>query len=106
MSGFLRASIALAALVAVIPMAEAQQSRRPDVRRMSCEQAKELVERTGGIVLTTGQHTYDRYVSDRRFCPSGLDIKDAWVNTGDGKSCRIGYTCVNEPRFPRFNRWD
>jgi len=96
-------ALAMAALVTGISVAEAQQVRRPDVRSMTCDQAKMLVEQEGGIVLTTGQHTYDRYVADQMYCPTGLDIKDAWVDTGDGQSCLIGYTCVAESRFERFD---
>jgi hypothetical protein len=99
--------VTVAAVLAAVPtVAQAQQVRRPDVRTMSCDDAKRLVNEEGGIVLTTGQHTYDRYVSDRMYCPTGLDIKDAWVDTGDGQSCRIGYTCVIEPRFPLFRAQD
>lgn len=89
-----------AAALSVMP---AQAQRRPDVRTMTCDQAKALVEQEGGIVLTTGQHTYDRYVSHSMYCPTGLHTKDAWVQTGDGQQCRIGYTCVTEPPFPRFD---
>jgi len=97
---FMLPALGCALAVAVLPNAAEAQSRRPDVRQMTCDQAKALVEQAGGIVLTTGQYTYDRYVSDKFYCPMGLDIKDAWVATSDTQSCRIGYTCVTEPRFP------
>jgi len=93
-------ALACASAMAVLPNVAEAQSRRPDVRQMTCDQAKTLVEQAGGIVLTTGRYTYDRYVSDKFYCPMGLDIKDAWVATSDTQSCRIGYTCVTEPRFP------
>lgn len=103
-SGFyMLAVFVVASMMAVHPTAVEAQSRRPDVRQMTCEQVRALVEQSGGIVLTTGQYTYDRYVSDRLYCPMGLDTKDAWVATQDNRSCRIGYTCVVEPRFPRLD---
>lgn len=74
------------------------QSRRPDVRKMTCEQVKELVKKTGAVVLTTGQYTYDRYVSNQFYCPSGMETKNAWVATSDTQKCLIGYTC--EIRIP------
>lgn len=95
-------AVALACVGATLfqPQEADAQGRRPDVRQMTCDQARDLVRQAGGIVLTTGQYTYDRYVSDRMYCPTGLDIKDAWVATSDTQSCRIGYRCVTEPRFP------
>lgn len=97
--------IVVCGIMAVLMTGAAEaQSRRSDVRQMSCDEARSLVEQAGGIVLTTGQHTYDRYVSARMYCPMGLDIKDAWVATRDSDACRIGYTCVTEPRFP-FPGW-
>lgn len=99
------AGLSLAAVTLFAPLQAAAQGRRPDVRHMTCEEAKALVQRAGAIVLTTGQYTYDRYVSGQQHCPMGLYTKDAWVSTRDGQSCRIGYTCVTEPpRFPLFRR--
>ena len=91
-------SVTVMVFGAIFPTA-ANAQRRPDVRNMTCDQAKTLVEQEGGIVLTTGQYTYDRYVSDQMYCPLGLDTKDAWVDTGDGQSCHIGYTCVAQERY-------
>jgi len=74
---------------------------RPDVRTMSCAQARGLVMQNGAVVLTTGRHTYDRYVAGQRFCYPPDVIQRAWVATGDVSRCNIGYTCEQRIR-PRF----
>lgn len=79
-----------------VPIAEA----RPDTTRMTCNQARNLVGSRGGIVLTTGRSTYDRFVVHRGFCPIGDYIKPAFVRTQDRRSCNIGYTCTMD------NPWD
>ncbi len=66
---------------------------RPDTRQMTCDQARSTVQRAGGIVLSTGTRTYDRYVSDLRYCERSERLKSRWVPTSDMRQCFIGYTC-------------
>jgi hypothetical protein len=47
----------------------------------------------GAVVLGTGTYTYDRYVSDRRFCEINETIFPAFVPTRDTPQCPIGYIC-------------
>lgn len=70
---------------------------RPQTPGMGCSQAKYLVASRGAIVLSTGQHTYDRYVSSQAFCLSGEFARPAWVPTADTPQCFVGYTCVATP---------
>lgn len=70
---------------------------RPLTLRMSCSQAKFLVASRGAIVLSTGQYTYDRYVSSQASCLSGQFTRPAWVPTADTPQCFVGYTCVDNP---------
>ena len=70
---------------------------RPLILRMSCSQAKFLVTSRGAIVLSTGQYTYDRYVSSQASCLSGQFTRPAWVPTADTPQCFVGYTCVDSP---------
>ena len=72
---------------------------RPDVRKLSCAQAQALVQRSGAVVVTTGQHTYERYVSDQRFCDIPFIIGRAWTATADTKQCQIGYICEQRDRL-------
>lgn len=89
--------LALAAVVAASGAATA----RPDVRNMTCQQARDLVVQSHSIVLTTGQHTYDKFVSGQRYCEHPLTAVPAYVTTKDVRQCMIGYTC--EDRDPIFD---
>ncbi len=86
------ATVVTAMLAAGATAAGAQG--RPDVRTMTCGQARALVQQQGSVVLSTGRYTYDRFVASRRLCPSGEVGEYAWVQTRDASSCRIGYICV------------
>ena len=78
-------------------VAPADAQRRPDTRAMTCGEAQNLVQQSGAIVLTTGRFTYDRFVADTRFRPSGQVAETAWVETRDAAECPIGNTCVMAP---------
>lgn len=67
---------------------------RPDVSRMTCEQAQALIQQSGARVVTTGRHTYSRYVTDGRYCDAGdRFLHPAYTPTTDDRACFIGYTC-------------
>lgn len=87
--------------VAATPML-AQAQGRPDVRAMTCGEARALVRQNGAVVLTTGRHTYDRYVTNRRYCPVGQVTERAYVQTRDAQSCFVGFTCEIDRRDERF----
>ena len=67
---------------------------RPNTINLTCSQAKSMVRSHRSILLSTGRHTYDRYVVNVAFCPSGDYAKSAYVKTRDRNSCYIGYTCT------------
>jgi hypothetical protein len=75
-------------------------AQRPDARAMSCDQARALVASRGAVVLTTGRHTYDRYVATAAYCGHFEILKRAYVTTGDGLRCRVGYVCALP--YPKF----
>ncbi len=66
---------------------------RPDVRTMTCAQAQALVQREHSIVLTTGAHTYDKFVSSDRYCELAYSGKRTWVATRDKQECLVGLVC-------------
>jgi len=74
---------------------------RPNTLTMSCAEATTLVNRAGAIVLSTGVHTYDRFVADNSFCIPGQDVRRAMAPTEDTRYCTIGYTCVERDRLYR-----
>jgi hypothetical protein len=93
------------AIVAGLAFSNAAHAR-PDTRAMSCEQAKSFVRQKGAVVMSTGQYTYERIVSNQSFC--GWD-EITWLKvapTKDDPKCRVGYYCrprINDgDRFRRF----
>ena len=79
---------AAAAMLAATSVAIA----RPDARTMSCEQARALLRQSGAVVLTTGQHTYDRYVSGYNYCSWPMAPTQTWISTADTNQCPV-YNC-------------
>jgi len=82
-------------LVAILILSStaAAFAQRPSTLSMSCQQAQAVVARAGGIVLTTGVHTYDRFVVSGRFCQPGEYTYPATAPTKDRRACQVGYTC-------------
>jgi hypothetical protein len=66
---------------------------RPSTLAMTCGQTRALIAQQGAIVLSTGLHTYDRYVRDQGFCPLGEITQPVWERTADAAQCPIGYRC-------------
>ncbi|SDR39005.1 hypothetical protein [Pseudovibrio sp. Tun.PSC04-5.I4] len=91
-------TIVASSLITLLWAASAQAQARPDTTKLTCELAKSLVNKTGGIVLNTGPRTYDRYVSDIRYCLHNEVLRRKWVPTLDEKSCQIGYSCSPRTR--------
>ncbi|WP_349359944.1 hypothetical protein [Stappia sp.] len=73
---------------------------RPDTRTMTCAQAQDLVQRSGAIVLSTGQYTYSRFVADRRYCAHYEILRPNYAPTRDTAQCPVAYRCerVVRPR--------
>ena len=90
-------------LSAATAVAISPASARPFTPGMSCGAAASIVAQNGAIVLSTSPTTYDRYVSDRRFCAYGEHIEPGYVATRDTPACLIGYTCVSR-EFDIFRR--
>ena len=74
-------------------------AQRPDARNMSCAETRALVQSRGAVVISTGQHTYDRFVASANFCIWGERLEPAWTGTGEGARCQIGFVC--RAPFPR-----
>lgn len=82
-------------LVALVPMLLSSVAIAAPTPSMTCGQARAIVANRGGVVLYTGQHTYDRYVADRSFCEPSQITKPAWVPTRDAAQCYVGGTCID-----------
>lgn len=89
------------ALVMAVALATTASAQRPDSRTMTCQQVGDLIASSGAVVLTTGQHTYDRYVANARYCSYPSTTRPDSINTRDGM-CTV-MRC-GEPLFDRFHR--
>ena len=83
-------------------------SARPDARKMTCEQARQMIRQNGAVVMTTGQYTYKRFVASIGYCDYWETTRSAWTATRDNPKCRIGYVCedrmMDDDGFRPF-RW-
>ena len=74
---------------------------RPMSSRMYCTDVQRLVARSGSVVLGFTTHTYDRVVSDQRFCLATEGLVQINVPTLDTPTCFAGYTCREGDTFRR-----
>ena len=95
-----RIEIVTAALIAAstlgLCVSQAAAQGRPPTLNMTGGQAQSLGRSTGAIVLSTGGHTYDRFVAGRRFCAPDEEQIPTWAPTRDAAQCLVGSRC--EPR--------
>ncbi|WP_269583932.1 hypothetical protein [Roseibium sp. Sym1] len=92
------AGVCLAVLCLEAAPAHAQ-SARPDTRKMTCEQAQDLVRKNGSLVMTTGPTTFDRFVADARYCmPQTRQVRAKFAPTSNNPDCAVGYRCYQNRR--------
>ncbi|MET0606350.1 MAG: hypothetical protein ABWZ80_07825 [Beijerinckiaceae bacterium] len=90
----------LVVAVALLSGAGAAEAQRLDSLRMYCSQARALVASRGAVILGSGPHVYDRFVSDSRFCLPGEVARASWAPTADTPYCPVGNLC----QTPDLNR--
>lgn len=93
--------IAVFTLFFAVGLNAANSQGRPDSRRMTCNQAYNLVQRHGAVVMSTGRYTFERVVADRRWCQFEEVTQRFLVPTRDDRRCRVGYKCVPGNLFDR-----
>jgi len=79
------------AVALVIP--SVATAARPNATAMTCAQAAATVAEAGAIVMSTGQHTYERFVASTQFCGRHQVTERAYAPTRDSPRCQVGYTC-------------
>lgn len=80
---------AMTAVLMAAGLASVSAQGRPDARAMSCEQVRALIESRGAVVMTTGRHTYDRFVAHGSYC-AHLDAPVATtIATRDTDRCWV-----------------
>lgn len=88
-----RTTVGAIAGLLVLALAAGEAIARPDTRTMTCAQAQTMVRQYNAIVLTTGQHTFNRFVSGQGFCESGQVTARGTAPTMDNKRCPVGNLC-------------
>lgn len=94
----MRALLLTAALLIAAP---AMAQHRVDARQLDCRSVQSLIVQRGAVVLTTGQHTYDRYVADGRFCFHPEVARLTTIPSADTRQCQVYYCGPN-----LFDHWD
>jgi hypothetical protein len=86
-------------LVAVLAVsfAAAAYAQRPSTLDMTCREARSIVARAGAIVLSTGRHTYDRFVASDSYCQPDEYAYATSAPTADARQCPLGYRCDSTP---------
>jgi hypothetical protein len=82
-------------LLFVLATASAAQEG-PASQSMPCKNVASLVAHSGAVVLRTGPHNYNLYVTTSDFCSNAQGIVPAFIPTRDSQACFIGYTCSNQ----------
>ncbi len=70
---------------------------RPSTLNMNCRQAQSLVAQSGAIVMSTGPHTYDRFVAYPGYCMAAEYAYVGTAPTRDSGACQVGYVCRHAP---------
>jgi len=83
---------------AVLALSSAAVEARPSLHTMSCAQAQAFVQSHGSVVANTGPMTYQKFVSQSRYCDRGQRAVSTYVKTRDNARCRIDYACKGFPR--------
>jgi hypothetical protein len=69
-----------------------------DTLRMTCAQARALVNSAPSVILSSGPARFDRYYSNGEACAlTGGRLDVAYAPTLDNRHCFIGYTCGFRP---------
>jgi hypothetical protein len=101
MTSLTRTSLTAAiATLAVLATASASFAR-PDARTMTCYQTQALIESQGAAVITTGQHTYERFVAHDGYCYHPEVRHITYIDTRDTDQCPV-YHC-ERPIRPFFD---
>jgi hypothetical protein len=70
---------------------------RPSTLAMSCHQAQRMVASRGAVVMSTGAHTFNRFVADPGYCETAEWAHSATAPTKDTPECPMGYICNTAP---------
>ncbi|QDG74549.1 hypothetical protein [Labrenzia sp. PHM005] len=96
------AASAMFGMTVIVSLPAEAQSRRANTTTMSCGQVQSFIAQRGAAVMSTGQHTFDRYVEHRGFCQHNEFAKVDYVPTKDVGRCAVRRCVSVTPK--RFTR--
>ncbi len=89
-----RGAAVAAATAFVLGLAAAPAAARPDTRTMTCQYAQAFVQQHRAVVMSTGPHTYERFVAQSvGYCGPQESTRLLTAPTLDSPNCRVGYIC-------------
>ncbi|MEM7695630.1 MAG: hypothetical protein AAF318_14340 [Pseudomonadota bacterium] len=93
------------ALTLAFCLVAATAAARPDVRTLNCGAVQAAIDRAGAIVMTTGRHTYQRFVARRGLCMADQRRVPARITARDG-ACTVNGVCAADlfDDLPGFGR--
>ena len=95
----------IAAAFLIMLLTDAASAQRPSTLNMTCAQARGFVASSGGVVMSTGQHTFQRFVASPGYCALGEHAETGWAPTLDARRCRVGYYCELGTPFQDDDEW-
>ena len=93
-----RLTIAFTALL-MLAISSIQAQARPDSRSMTCASARALIQSYGAVIMSTGNHTYDKYVKNHAYCNLDEGTKNGYAPTLDNRRCKVGFVCFDRTIF-------
>ena len=76
-----------------LSFASGSSVHRTVLERLTCDQARTIVDRMGDVVFRHDQDRMDRVVRDRRYCDHDETIFRFDFDVLDTAGCFVGYTC-------------
>lgn len=87
---------ALALVLTASTIAAAAAQGRPASWRMTCGQARAMVQHYGSVVMNFTPTVYERVVSAQNFCLHGESMQAEFAQTRDVSKCHVGYSCRDD----------
>jgi hypothetical protein len=81
----------LLAVAIAVSLANPAQART-DPRSLTCQQAQDLVRKSGRLVMNTGPNTWAEIVASSGLCRVSSARRQS-VQTRDNAACNVGFVC-------------
>nr|WP_320141054.1 hypothetical protein [uncultured Cohaesibacter sp.] len=86
-------ALSVLAIAAIASASSAFAAAQVDSRDLTVNQARQLVQEQGSVLISTGPDLFDRYVANGSYCGVGNNAEPAFVPTANSDASLVGYTC-------------